>query len=713
MILPEPTEWRRFWKELEAMKALARHERARALDTLEQHSGEGRVVGLLRLHFALEDLEPAVLAPGDRIGNLTLGAALGSGGMGVVHEAEQHLGQTTRKVAVKFVRPELWQRTDQVSRDQFSREIDAQAQLQYRGIARLYDAGTYRLPGMQEEVPYLVMELIHGARTITRFAQEERLTVEARLRLFLTACRAVEHAHGKRIIHRDLKPANILVDSDGEPFVVDFGLAQRCDAPTPAAEGPAFGTPGYMSPEQWGTPRGPVSEKSDTYALGMTLRALVTGERPRSGSTELGKPTAVGRLIPAPQSARAWPDTHAGWLRGQLSELIGAALEVDPSKRPTVGAICTAIERLLANCQRVDDPAAWSASASGAAPVAHDSETGDGRQHAAHTEAPFGDAGSISGLEPLQLLQQDAAAELWLARQPALLRLVEVKVLHRMEVLAPDSVPLRRLRREAMTTGQLSNHNIVSVHAVGVTSLGVPYVQMERLDGPRLSGWLARPRIVDLRQALGWLEQLACALAAAHQAGVVHRNVTPDCIHLQDEARRLVLTGFTVADVVESGREVVTQLTRPGEQLSDPRYVSPEQVRGEQTAASTDVYGLGIIAYELLAGCRPFSDDRNLPANANDHILRAPMDLHALRPDLPQPLADLFRECLAKHPAARPSAGRIAGLLKRALSPPFPPAQHSTAPPSPQQEGEGRPSHRWLHLTILFVLGATLLLMTQ
>ena len=194
---------------------------------------------VMQLH---EETQPEV--EGRRVGPYRLIRELGRGGMGAVYLAERNDQQYESEVAIKVVRPGL--DTDFILR-RFRRERQILASLQHPNIARLLDGGT-----ADDGTPYLVMEFIRGS-WITKYAEQNSLTVEERLRLFLPVCAAVEYAHLHFIVHRDLKPGNILIDESGAPKLLDFGVskllhANQSDATEP--HGMAMMTPDYASPEQ-------------------------------------------------------------------------------------------------------------------------------------------------------------------------------------------------------------------------------------------------------------------------------------------------------------------------------------------------------------------------------------------------------------------------------------------------------------------------------
>ena len=205
---------------------------------------------------------------GGRAGAWQLRERLGSGGMGVVYVGEHG----ARRAAVKVLRD---RRGGALGRARFAREVRALARLDHPGIARLLDHGA-----ADGGRPYLALELVAGAR-IDEFCAARALDLDARGALFAAVCAAVVHAHAAGVVHRDLKPANVLVRDDGQPVVLDFGiatLAPRTGSATPEAATVPGGVPftaGFASPEQL---RGvDATAASDQYALGLLLRLLAHG----------------------------------------------------------------------------------------------------------------------------------------------------------------------------------------------------------------------------------------------------------------------------------------------------------------------------------------------------------------------------------------------------------------------------------------------------
>lgn len=205
-----------------------------------------------------------------RIGPYRLQCELGRGGQGVVYFAvHEKLG---RRVALKVLGArDVGSRTQLL---RFRRESEATARIEHPALCHVYEAGVH------EGVPWIAMRYVEGQPFTASDTRRERATV---LRILEQVARALHVAHGAGVVHRDVKPGNIVVQENGEPVVVDFGLAAvRHDAGLTAA-GDVIGTPGYMSPEQIDATRGPVGPSTDVWALGVVLFEGLTGRRPFRG----------------------------------------------------------------------------------------------------------------------------------------------------------------------------------------------------------------------------------------------------------------------------------------------------------------------------------------------------------------------------------------------------------------------------------------------
>jgi serine/threonine protein kinase len=205
-----------------------------------------------------------------RIGPYRLEREIGHGGMGAVYLAVRDDDEYRTAVAIKLLHGGL-ETAQAVARFRDERQI--LAGLEHPGIVRLLDGGS-----TEERLPYLVMEHVKGA-TLTAWADARDLDVPARVALFRKVCAAVAYAHQKLVVHRDLKPSNILVTAEGQPKLLDFGIAKLLDAEAGREAATRTGmrllTPEYASPEQ--VKGEPVSTAADVYALGALLYELLGG----------------------------------------------------------------------------------------------------------------------------------------------------------------------------------------------------------------------------------------------------------------------------------------------------------------------------------------------------------------------------------------------------------------------------------------------------
>ena len=344
MTLPTDSQWARYSALCARLRPLPAAARAAALQGLRTKEDEDlQVLALVALHYALPP-DPDRDRTGERLGNCTLEEPLGVGGMGIVYRAQQHIGLTMRPVAVKLIHPALLRTAREEALARFQAELGTLVKLEHEGIARLYDGGLGEDPRTHESLPYLAMELIRDGLPLTTYVQDYALPWPERLTLVVRVCRAVQYAHEHRVVHRDLKPTNILVDSEGRPVVIDFGLAAAYEALLPGAPLAISGTPAYMSPEQVAAAFGPVSAKSDVYALGLLLYELLTGQRPYV----LPPDGALGQWQQIITEAAPPPLRQVDATYGEeLEAILAAALAKRPAERPSVAVLRARLERSL------------------------------------------------------------------------------------------------------------------------------------------------------------------------------------------------------------------------------------------------------------------------------------------------------------------------------------------------------------------------------
>jgi serine/threonine protein kinase len=345
-----------------------------------------RVEALLKTHDRLGDfLEqpptestrsrpgvPSGELPGDRIGRYKLLQPIGEGGCGVVYMAEQE-EPVRRRVALKIIKPGMDTKSV-IAR--FEAERQALALMDHPNIAKVFDAGA-----TESGRPFFVMELVRGIK-ITDYCDQNSLTTEERLNLFIQVCQAVQHAHQKGIIHRDIKPSNILVTTSEEgaalPVVIDFGIAkattnlQLTDKTFFTAFEMLIGTPAYMSPEQAACTSVDADTRTDIYSLGVLLYELLTGatpfdtstlmkagldeirrvireEEPVRPSTKLTKMTGAD-LTTVARQRNSEPPKLIRSITGDLDWIAMKALEKDRTRRyETANGLALDVRRYLAN----------------------------------------------------------------------------------------------------------------------------------------------------------------------------------------------------------------------------------------------------------------------------------------------------------------------------------------------------------------------------
>lgn len=304
------------------------------------------------------------LTRGERVGRYEIIEQVGTGGMGEVYRAERVDDQYRQQVAIKVLRGDL---AVPALAARFRTERQILATLQHPHVTTLLDGGA-----TEDGRPYLVMQFEAGL-PVTTYADEHGLTIRRRLELFATICDAVQYAHTNLVVHRDIKPSNVVVDDEGRPKLLDFGIAKLLEnaalESAPQTRDVQMLTPEYAAPEQ--ITGGAITTSTDVYALGILLYELLVGEPPfRAGA---GSPLEFHRRVceepptrpsdgvlaftrrpPSDQAtdiatlrgvgpARLY---HA--LRGDLDQIVLTALRKEPERRyPSAGALAEDIRRYL------------------------------------------------------------------------------------------------------------------------------------------------------------------------------------------------------------------------------------------------------------------------------------------------------------------------------------------------------------------------------
>jgi hypothetical protein len=290
-------------------------------------------------------------------------------------------------------------------------------------------------------------------------------------------------------------------------------------------------------------------------------------------------------------------------------------------------------------------------------------------------------------LEPRLLLLKPLARGgmglVYLARDPALKRLVVVKALAPALVL--NARAQARFQREAEAAAAVAHPNVVGVFEVGeLPRSGTAYMVMQFVDGPTLNQAFPEGTVAPEDQAKRIVGEIASALAAAHARRLVHRDIKPTNVILEQETGRAIVLDFGISAVLTPTRPrgsapsarltgshaafaavdhtIQSGLTSEGMVIGTPYYMSPEQAATEPVTPKSDVYSLGVLAFELVTGGLPFVEPTP-QAMAAAHLNHTPPSVESLRPDLDAEFATLIDRCLAKHPQDRPSAEAVARAL--------------------------------------------------
>jgi serine/threonine protein kinase len=280
-------------------------------------------------------------------------------------------------------------------------------------------------------------------------------------------------------------------------------------------------------------------------------------------------------------------------------------------------------------------------------------------------------------------------AVVYRAYQPSLNREVAIKVLPPQFTF--DQQFVERFVREAQAAASLRHPHIIVIHDVAEQN-GLYYIVMELLTGRTLRQLIEQEGALPPARAARLVEQIASALDYAHRRGFVHRDVKPDNIFV-DQGDRVTLTDFGIAKAAWG-----TQLTKTGMLVGTPQYMSPEQAQGEDVGPATDIYALGIVAYQMLSGRVPFQGTTP-HAILYQQIHELPPPLRSVRSGLPPAVDSVLNAALAKEPRARyASAGKFAQALATTVAggapvpPPVPPTPRPGAPPARAARAPTRPA---------------------
>jgi serine/threonine-protein kinase len=343
--------------------------------------------------------------------------------------------------------------------------------------------------------------------------------------------------------------------------------------------------------------------------------------------------------------------TPERWTR--LAELFEAALERDPGDRAAfLAAACPDDEELRREVERIVESHEH-AGTFGDTPAFQVAAV-----ERAHADGSLTSGSRLGRYEIVSLVGKGGMGEVYRARDPQLGRDVGIKILPRRDEVSPEQ--LRRFAREARTVGALNHANILTVYDVGIDT-DIPYVVSELLEGETLRGRL-NDGPMSIEQSIDIAHQVVAGLEAAHEKGIVHRDLKPENIFLTTSGVAKILDfGLAKRTIgIPAHEGDAGSLTGHGFVIGTAGYMSPEQVRGAEADARSDVFAFGSVLYEMLTGARAFSGDSAVET-MNAILTVEPLAVSAMVAGAPAALERLVHGCLEKDPARRFASTRDLG----------------------------------------------------
>jgi serine/threonine protein kinase len=275
-----------------------------------------------------------------------------------------------------------------------------------------------------------------------------------------------------------------------------------------------------------------------------------------------------------------------------------------------------------------------------------------------------GDIGSLGPYRIRRELGRGGMGAVYLARDTRLNRSVALKVM--LPRFAAHAEAKKRFIREARTAAAISNDHIVTIHEADECD-GVPFIAMQYLQGRTLDAFMKETRTIEFPEVLRIGIETARGLAAAHSVGLIHRDIKPGNLWLEEPRARVKILDFGLAKPVDDNAEEGSDLTESGAIVGTPAYMAPEQARGESTDHRSDLFSLGVVLYRLSTGKSPFAGKGKMGVLAAVMVDR-PTPVASLRPEIPVAFSQLIDALLAKDPTSRPaSALQVAQTLQRIL----------------------------------------------
>jgi serine/threonine protein kinase len=540
---------------------------------------------------------------------------IAEGGMGAVYRARRLL--LGDEVAIKVMRAEF--AVDPSSKERFFRESRACAQLRHPNIVSILDFNVDA-----DGRPFLVMELLNGRSLRQEIAARGALPLTEAIATIMPLAAALQLAHDRGILHRDLKPANIVLHDFGGGTrvhkIVDFGLAQireASDATRLTSEHQFLGTISYASPEQ--LTGGRVDGRADIYSLGVVVYELLTGRVPFPGTDAMAVVTALlTTAAPSPSSLRsdlpAWVDL-----------VLARALAKEPADRYES---MTAFGRALAARNEAERPT-----------VSLDTAGTSGGLLATY------DVGRKLGAGRL-------GSEVFLGTHRALGHPVAIRMLRRGFERNWNAVRARFLR-EAKTL-QIAHPSILQVRDYGEEG-DLVYLVTDYIEGSSLREVLTAEGAMPWERLRPLLAQMTEAARVLHRRNGLLCGVNPDIMRVMpdEDGERLMISTAGVWEAQDLLATLRDQTVR-GTALADVelRYVAPELLTGRSADVRSDVFTMGVLAYEMATASLPY-DGGSMPALLGAMLRGRPASPRDRQPTLPESAAAAILRALTPEPGER------------------------------------------------------------
>jgi serine/threonine-protein kinase len=567
-----------------------------------------------------------VLAAGTILdGRYEVLAPIAEGGMGAVFRARRRL--LGDEVAIKIVRAEF--AADPEARERFLRESRISAQLRHPNIVSIFD---FNLDA--EGRPFLVMELLSGPSLREELrATQAPFSIAETQAVLLPLCAALHLAHEHGVLHRDLKPANIVAHDFGGGTrlykIVDFGLVRetRSESTRLTAAHEFVGTFTYAAPEQM--LGGAVDARADQYSLAVVAYELLTGHPPFEEPDPAKLVTAMlsSPIRPPSERRRDLPK----W----IDVVLGRALAKSPEDRyESMASFARALQS--------DDGGRSTVVLSGAAPAQS--------------------SGGLLGTYELgdRLASGRLGSEVFKGTHRALGHPVAIRLLRRDPARNWDAIRARFLR-EARTL-QVAHPSIIQVRDYGEEG-DMVYLVTDYIEGPSLRELLTSGGPMPWPALRPLLDQLVQAARVLHRRKGLLCGLSPEIVRIAEEedGRRLMISTagiWQAQDLLATlGETTVRGTSLPDIEL---HYVAPELLTGQNADVRSDVFTMGVLAYEMATGTRPFTG-ATMPMLMGSMLRGLPADPRQLQPTLPDEAAAAILAALSPEPDARPQTARDLG----------------------------------------------------